>query len=243
MALKLNRIFVLSFSLLTLSVLSGCTGPTHLTLSPEVKRKIESVDAYVFLQQEHLYAKIKESNISMATGGGLIPALIDAGVNSYKTNKAENNMAPVRDVLSGFDLASCFKEELISELAHVKWLDIKKIEIAFGFPERKLRGMLENEPEKAVLVLDIDCFFSSEFASVNVNSKSYIMEKPANGNVTFRNFLYKGKTDCMECLSTYCPTPAAAVEKWVVDNGTPLKTAIRKVANEVASRLATELNS
>src|SRR4051812_32436107 len=83
----------------------GCVAPIKQTLPPESRVVAGGRNQLVTVAQNEIAAGINESNLTGAMGGGLLFALIDAGVNNSRAKKAEASIVPVRDAIVdyGFD--------------------------------------------------------------------------------------------------------------------------------------------
>src|SRR5215469_16608974 len=94
-------------------LVAGCAGvPVHEALPDGARDKFTSTDVVVPIRQSEIYVYVPPSNVSTATGGGLIPALVDLAVDSVRTSKAENSVKALRDSLVDFD----FDKELQADL-------------------------------------------------------------------------------------------------------------------------------
>ncbi len=103
--------------LLALCFLSGCATPSRI--APPTARAPESAppEAIIAWSQDEIAATINSSNIATATGGGLIFALIDAGINSARAKKAESAIVPLRDALIAYDGGAALARELEASLS------------------------------------------------------------------------------------------------------------------------------
>ena len=79
----------------------------------------------VLVAQAEIKSDINPSNIAVATGGGLLGALIEAGVNSSRAKKAEAAIQPVRAALTGYDADALAVSTSNTALAEVPWFQSK----------------------------------------------------------------------------------------------------------------------
>jgi hypothetical protein len=100
-----------TLALLALLV-SGCAPPVHVPLKAEDAGKIRSTRVRAVVAQEEINAAIEQSNLAAAGGGGLLLALIDAGVDSHRTSKAKSLVEPIRKEAGGYDFRARFGEAL-----------------------------------------------------------------------------------------------------------------------------------
>src|SRR5690242_17815904 len=85
-------------------LVAGCAGvPVHEALPDGARNKFTSTEVVVPVRQSEIYVYVPPSNVSSATGGGLIEALVDVAVDSVRTSKAEKAVKDLRDSLVDFD--------------------------------------------------------------------------------------------------------------------------------------------
>src|SRR5579871_4399029 len=84
-------------------IAQGCAVPPKRALSPEARDISGGRVALVVSGQGEIRPEVDASHIAMATGGGLIPALIDAAITQARMNSAEKTVRVVRDALGNYD--------------------------------------------------------------------------------------------------------------------------------------------
>src|SRR5580692_1676538 len=90
--------------LLPVLFLGACAGiPPHEALPDAARDKISSTEVVLPIKQREIYVFVPNSTAGAASGGGLIGALVDAGINDIRTSKAEAAVKPLRDALVDFD--------------------------------------------------------------------------------------------------------------------------------------------
>lgn len=104
---------------LALSVLvTACATPREFNrVDPGARAHLQDMETVLFVTQEEIGTEINVSNMATATGGGLIPALIDASVNADRTKKAEELVGPLRDKLIDYDFGAQLESAIEAELA------------------------------------------------------------------------------------------------------------------------------
>jgi hypothetical protein len=164
--------FTLRSIVLALSafVLSGCVS-TKSVLPPEGRDVAGGRNLLVTVTQNEIIAGIQESNISAATGGGLLFALIDAGVNQSRTKKAEEAIVPVRDALADyqFDQKALVASQEIAQ--RVPWLGIQKSELNKDPSNARFSKAIDESPGPQLLALTYDYLLDNNFsvAKLGVN--------------------------------------------------------------------------
>src|SRR2546425_11225686 len=85
--------------------LAGCaTKPAYIPLPADSPQAINSSNVAILSTQHEIKAEVSKSNVAMAMGGGLIPALIDVAVEGSRAKSAEERIKPIRDVLIDYDI-------------------------------------------------------------------------------------------------------------------------------------------
>src|SRR5436305_2101513 len=88
---------------LVCAITQGCAVPPKRALSPEARDIAGGRAAVVVSGQGEVKPEVNASNVAMVTGGGLIPALIDAAITQSRVNSAEKTVRVVRDALGTYD--------------------------------------------------------------------------------------------------------------------------------------------
>ena len=117
--------------LLTSSVLAGCaTTPEHVPLSAQARAGLSSTEVVLPVPQSEIYIDVPASQVSRATGGGLLPALIDAGIDSARASKASKDVTPLRNAAADFSFdqafSDAFKAVAASDGVHVDGVRVVK---------------------------------------------------------------------------------------------------------------------
>lgn len=103
--------------LLTL-VLGACAMPVRVTLTPEQRAKITEIKAHVVVVQDEVIVAVQPSNVGVATGGGLIGAMIDSSVTNSRVKASQEIMGPFYALIEDVDYRKEFNEAIRRELAN-----------------------------------------------------------------------------------------------------------------------------
>jgi len=208
------------------SMLGGCAAPIKQTLPAESRIVSGGRNQVVTVAQNEIAAGINESNLTGAMGGGLLFALIDAGVNNARAKKAEAAIVPVRDAIVdyGFDQKALAASESLAR--NLDWLNIQKTELNKDPGLARFSAVLDQSPGPQLLSVTYDYQLDQNFrvlklgANVSVLSKALPKSKKPEQRALVTNALFNrmivvvqplngGVTDEME--------PNAAL--WAKDGG------------------------
>ena len=81
----------------------------------------------ILVGQEEIKSDINPSNVSVAMGGGMLAALIDAKIQADRAKAAEIAIQPVRVALAGFDADTLATEAANATLAKLPWFQASPI--------------------------------------------------------------------------------------------------------------------
>jgi hypothetical protein len=99
-------------------VVSACANGAHLSLPAASHSQIGSTETVLPIQQSEIYVYVPPTN----GGGGILGALIEAGIADIRTTKAEKAVAPLRNALVDFNFDDTFKSALKDALIREAWL-------------------------------------------------------------------------------------------------------------------------
>ncbi len=174
-------------------------------LRQEARMHIESTDVVLGVPQQEINAGIKQSKLALYTGGGLIPALIDASINDARTKEAEGLMSSLRDEMLNYDYSSVFKEELHQSLMQINWLNVNSVIIDREVSDDWIQQHLKNSDASNVLFVHSSYQFTPTLGQIVVTSSAKMIpnteqlypykEKPKKtfndptkkGNALYRN--------------------------------------------------------
>ena len=246
--------FQLRFAVLaSLIALGGCATTPHAPLPSMARDKISSTDVVLPIRQSEIYVFVPNSQISAATGGGLLFALVDAAVDSVRTSKAEDAVKPLRDSLVDFNFDESFQGELKKSLSEVPWIhlaDVRVIkEVTNNSMDEALTGSksgavlfaapdyhLSNDANLLVLKVTVSLFPNDDALRALSKNKSNSGAKTAMEKALYRNTF---------TFSTKIPGTAsdrdANMKVWSADNGAAARAALNRGAAKLAVMLAEDL--
>jgi len=244
MTLPISRVSITA-AILALFV-SGCASPSRISLDQSKKSQIHATECVVGLQQQEITADINQSNISQATGGGLIAALIDAGINNSRTKDAEQEIVPVRDALVGYDIGQTLKQSLQTSLKNPDWLHLNSIDVRQVTDEAACKVWLTNSKGDVLLLVRPHYRLNAAFDHLTVSLGVYLQARPkANGADSDNPTLYFNSFSCVTPLLTTgasgMPRSEAAT-LWAANSGKRARQVMDESLAEVIRMLAFDLD-
>lgn len=249
----MNRLLSQGLAIAAVLGLSGCVVAPYQALSPEQRSKIGSTEVVAGIAQREVFAQINVSNVAAATGGGLIAALIDAGINSSRTGDAETAVRPLRDALLGYDFDGEFKAQIDLALQNAVGLNAAPATISKEIGDAGFAPKVSASKADAVLLLNTGYSLSPNFEAVNVETFAFLMPRSAalrgsdaevsSFGVDISQSIYRNRI----AFSATLPNPSATLEanrsSWQADNGQMLRNSISLGAREIALTLADDINT
>ncbi|MBX3480191.1 MAG: hypothetical protein KF842_07315 [Caulobacter sp.] len=234
--------------------LSACVTavPEYVPLSGAAREALTSTEVVAPIRQSEIYIYVAPVN----TGGqgGLIGALVAAGIEAGNASAAEEAVKPARDAIIDFNFDETLRQDLQSSLSQVSFLKVDGVRVVKDISLASINGSITNSPRDAVLMTAADYQLSTDASSVTVTlyanlfSSSPTMDafKPAKGgdakNVSgVGNALYRGKFIAMIPLDTPTGKRETNVAAWSADGGAKLRKALAQGSAEVAGKLARDI--
>lgn len=245
----LNRLHRISLTLLWVSALGllagGCAAPTRVSLDPSAKNRIKAANGIVCMAQQEIAADIQTSNITQATGGGLIFALIDAGINNSRAKDVEQDVVPVRDALIGYDVGETLKANIERTLKTAPWLKLQTVDIRQLKDENTLRSWLPTTEDNIVIFIRPSYRLTPNFNSINISALISIHgPAPAGDSGKLGAALYSNTLGCMVPLPDGWPGDVPRTEVanlWAMNSGRNARKALDAGLSQIALLLAHDL--
>ena len=152
---------VLLASALLLSACATAT-PEHVLLANNARDSITSTEIVAPIRQSEIYLVVPKSNVAMATGGGLLPALIDAGIDNVRTSRAEAAVKPLRNSVVDFNFDDMLRDELRRSLSKVSWTHVNDARVIKEVTTGSLDHAIADSKASAVLMATTDYHLSND---------------------------------------------------------------------------------
>lgn len=246
--MRLSGVAIVAAGLL----LSGCATPVpvHEYLPNAAHDKLSSTEVVLPIKQGEIYVFVPDSQIAAAGGGGLLLALIDAGVNSVRTSKAEAAIKPLRDVLVDFDFDSALRDDIRTSLSAVSWVHVTGARVVRDASITGTDAALAQSSAATVLFANTDYqlsndadvltvtlsaqLFPKEQALAALHQSSKSGAKTAIGNSIYRdNFVFKMNAPPAADRDHY-------IAEWSVNKGAPMRAALKLAATKLSGLLAVD---
>jgi hypothetical protein len=227
--------------------------PAHEFMPNAARDKVSSTETVLPIKQSEIYVFVPQSNVAAAGGGGLLLALIDAGVDSVRTSKAETAVKPLRDALIDYSFDQSLQNSLKVSLAQDTWLHAGDGHVVREVTAANLDSVLAGSKSDAVLFTTTDYQLSNDadqltvtmIASLFPNSDALRAIKPAKDAKTktaLNNTLYHNRL----VFQAYAPVLGVdrdhAITAWSANHGQAMRAVLDEAASKLASMLAADLN-
>jgi hypothetical protein len=201
------------------------------------------------MRQQEIGTTINRSNLTAAAGGGLIFALIDAGVNNSRAKKAETSASSIRDSLIDYKPGDVLAQALKDELAATQVSALEDVQIVQIKDAATIAEKVKANPTKSVVVLDLVYNLLPNFDGSRVVVTASI--HPATGRFAGAT-VTRGKLPPVCYLNTFSSTyafpvtpgtkPAEAAKMWSSAEGERAKAILTQSLKEVAAMLVYDLD-
>lgn len=237
------------------AVLSGCAAvPTHVALQDEARKSVASTEVVLPVKQSEIYVFVPDSQVAAAGGGGLLLALIDAGVNSVRTDKAETAVKPLRDAMVDYDFDKSLHDSMQNALGQVAWLHADHVRVVKDATQDSFDQAVAGSSEDAVLLAMADYRLSNdaEELTVTLNTALY----PKSGALValrgrenqehasaLKNSLYRDTFMYSQRLPNTSTDRDSNIAIWSAGHGMAMRAALNRAAAELTAMLSCDISS
>ena len=239
--------FWMAVALSGLSAGAAAAGPPKNILPPEARSVQNGRDLEVLIGQSEIKSNINLSQVVVATGGGLLGALIDAKIDSDHAKRAEAAIQPIRSALAGYDVDALATDVSRGAAEKLPWFHA--VASGFGRDTSAAGKLAVLDASKAGEVAFVEYTYdlSPDFAGIRVQVAVSFAEtatapsqKPAS-RIDGRHLAYT-----QTILSAVnLPSPSKDLHenanRWAADNGRLARAAIAKAFADVGALLPTAL--
>ena len=241
----MNKMNALVVGFLSIGVLGGCETPAHISLNKPIADTSHTSHLAILSTQSEIHAKVEKSNVAQATGGGLIPALIDVAIESSRSKDAEASIEPLRDVLLDYDFGQALESSLTPHLSSISWLKVQKVDIVYENKEEPIKNLLIQEQTEFLMIIDPSYSVASDFSALVVEATLTLYSNPHQGkdeveknSVSPEDTLsYKNMVSYRYALPSPATDPEVAIAEWSKDQGALIKKALQKGVENISWQL------
>lgn len=233
-------------------LLAACaTLPPTQPLPGQARNEIASSEVLVPIRQSEIYVFVPDSQIAAAGGGGLLLALIDAGVNSVRTSKAEAAVKPLRDAVVDFDFDSMMRDDLKDSLSRLDWLHVQDVHVVKDVTPKSFDSDITGSKDQAVLLTTMDYQLSNDASALtmtlnaglyaNTDELRALRPGKAASPSALENALYRNSFRFDSAAPGSTTDRDKNIAAWGADHGAALRAALKTGASDLARRLAIDL--
>ncbi|WGM38959.1 hypothetical protein [Caulobacter sp. NIBR1757] len=234
--------------------LSACVTPVpfKVPLATGARDAITSTEVVAPVKQSEIYVYV--APVSTGGQGGLIGALVAAGIDAASTEAAQKAVQPARDSIVDYDFDARLKADLQTQLSGVSFLKVDGVRVSKDAFQPGLDKAIADSKASAVLITVADYQFSTDAASVTVtlaadlyaNSAALTPFKPtatANAKVPSYggNAIYRNTFTYSQLLPAPTTVRDTNIRMWAADNGKAIREALDAGSAAVAGKLATDI--
>jgi hypothetical protein len=240
--------------LLSAFILSACATqvPVHESLPAAARDNIASADVVVPIKQSEIYVFVPNSQIAAAGGGGLLLALVDAGVDSVRTSKAEAAVKPLRDAIVDYNFDQTLQSEIQTSLASDPWLHPDHARVIKELANDRLDKVLMDSKDTAVLFATADYQLSNNALELTITMTASLFPNSDALNALKQRAKSGPRSSVVNALyhntlTFTADVPNATADRdrniatWSANNGAVMRATLTKGARELARMLASDL--
>jgi len=208
-----------------LAGMAAQAGPANNFVAEGARNVAGGRTVLVVLPQAEIKSNIVDSKIAMAAGGGLLMALIDAGVNSSRAKKAEEAILPVRSALMGFDADTLAVGTTDKALASLEWFGAKPATLSKDVSPAARLAALDAAATPQTAFIQYEYGASPDLAALVVTATIQIAphETPAgktpDARLAPKYSVYNQTVRSVVVLPDAAKETGPNAQRWSADNG------------------------
>jgi hypothetical protein len=152
--------------------LSACARmpPDHVALDIQARNNVHSTDVVAPVRQGEVYVFVPQT--STGGQGGLLGALVAAGIDSVRTSKAEDAVKPLRDAVVDFNFDDVLRQDLKASMSKVQWLNVTEVKVIKDVATASLDSAITDSKASAVLMVAADYHLSNDGSTFDIAIKA-----------------------------------------------------------------------
>lgn len=181
----------------------------------------ENLAVEVVLNQQEVGVDVSATN-AMAAGGGLLGALIVAGVDNARTKNAEERIVPIRDLLIAYKFNDAFERELRAKLPS-DGISTTPVFVVQNTSLAAIDAQNNHQSASRAFVLTPRYAFDNRFDQMTVRLTAQMVERQPKGNGKIKAVIGFSRTYTFQfSLPETSDKPEENVEGWTAFGGDAL---------------------
>lgn len=253
----MNRCLAALAALASAITLSACVTqiPVHQAMPTEARLGFVTTDVVLPIKQEEIYIFVPASQVAASGGGGLLLALIDAGVNSNNAGTAEEAIIPLRNALVDFDFDQVIQADLKAALSQSEWLHAGNFQIIKENTTEKLDALMGASKASAVMFVatDYSLNWSGDTVSVSIyphlfpktTELSALVSAPSKSGplTSSTNALYRNVLTVRDRAPDASEVRETNLVAWSEQNAAAMRGSLKRAATKLAEMLIADLHA
>jgi hypothetical protein len=224
-----------------------------VALAPAAQGNFTSTEVVAPVAQNEIYVYVPPT--TAGAGQGLIGALIDAGVDSYRAGTAEHDVKALRDTVVDMSFDTDLTNQLKASLGQIGWLHVDGVRVTKEVGPKKVDAAIGGSKAGAVMIAIADYQLSNDgrmlTITVNVdlypNSAALAAFRPGKGSADApsapSNALYRNTFIFQSELPGPPAKRDANMAAWTAYNGGAFRTAMKLGVTKLGEMIAADLQA
>ena len=188
----------------------------------------------VLVAQSEIKSDINLSNVAVATGGGMLGALVGAAVDSARAKKAEVLITPVRTGMAGLDADAMAIDAAKAAFANAQWNTAAEPNFSKDSSPAGKSAYLDSNPNAETAFVEYTYDLSPTFdalrlvESIQVAAKTVPSANKPEKRLNPKNLVYAGSVVSVVLLPDAANDKDANAARWAADNGKLARAALEQ---------------
>jgi len=215
------------------ALLSGCvSAPKNQSIPAEGRSIVGGREVQISVAQGEIKTNINASNMTAAAGGGLLFALVDAGVESHRAGVAEQVAKPLRDALVGYDFDARAQERTKATLAELDWFAPRDYSFVKEINADARSAKLDAMASSQMAFVDYEYSLTPDFGAVEIsvtvslaNKQAAPGQKPVT-RLSAANLAYHQQSEVLIPLNNASKRKEENADRWAGNGAALAKQAL-----------------
>lgn len=228
--------------------------PVHQPLPADARTQFMATDVVVPVAQSEINILVPPSQVAMYGGGGLLLALIDAGIDSSNASTVEEAVKPLRNALVDFNFDEQMRNELETAFSQSPWLHAGNYKVVKEVTDANLDSILAASKSSGVMFVTTTYNLNWSGDSVTINIMPHLfpksseltamVEKPATSGpkTSSLNALYRNVFSFRDRAPNATDVRDSNLDIWEAENAGAMRTSLKSGASKLAELLTTDLH-